>query len=154
VSEDSYKPRLDGVSYGVLDTLLGYAVRRAQLVIYEDFSRAAGDGWVTPQRFAALVLVAENPGIGQTRLGKVMGIGRSGAMTLVNDLEKRGWISRQADPSDKRANGLWPTREGRDALAVLTTRITAHDTALSDRLDDPTRAAVMGLAERLSAQSD
>lgn len=145
-----FDPCLPGIRYGVLDELIGYALRRAQITVYEDFARAVADPWVTPQRFAALVLVAENPGIGQTKLGRTMGIARSGAMALINDLAARDWVERRPDPADKRANGLYATASGRAALKTLTARVAAHDRALQDKLGvraEALRALLMRLAD-------
>lgn len=144
-----FDPRVPGVRYGLLDDLIGYALRRAQIAIHEDFAEAVGDPWVTPQRFAALVLIAENPGIGQTKLGRAMGVARSGAMGLVNDLVARGWAERRANPADRRANGLFLSDAGRAALKRIGIRVAEHDRAMAAKLGpdaEPMRKLLMRLA--------
>ena len=90
--EGSLRP-LPGLRYGVLDTLMGYALRRAQNALYLDFQRAVGDD-VSPQRFAALVLIVGNPGLRQGLLAEAMGLHRSGGMRLVDWLHAQGWVRR------------------------------------------------------------
>src|SRR3972149_3177359 len=78
--------RVAGLDYDVLDELLGYSLRRAQVAIFHSFSEA-------------------------TR-GSVLGIARSGAMTLTDWFEARGWVERRRAPSDGRAWGLHLTPRG------------------------------------------
>ena len=40
ITTDRFVPHVSGIDYGPLDKLVGYAIRRAQLVIYEDFMQA------------------------------------------------------------------------------------------------------------------
>ncbi|MET0519327.1 MAG: MarR family transcriptional regulator [Burkholderiaceae bacterium] len=143
-----------GLRYGVLDELLGYALRRAQNALYLDFYRAvrqASAGLeLSPQRFAALVLVAENPGMRQGLLAQAMGLHRSGALRLTDWLTARGWAERRDDPLDARAWGLHLSASGRRALARLQQLVLAHDRALLQGLGARGADLRAGL-ERLAA---
>lgn len=119
-----------GLRYGVLDQLLGYALRRAQNALYLDFYRATAGAEISPQRFAALVLVAENPGMRQGLLAQAMGLHRSGALRLTDWLTAQGWVERRDDPSDARSWGLHLTAAGRRRLSRLQAAVVAHDGAL------------------------
>jgi DNA-binding MarR family transcriptional regulator len=119
-----------GLDYGVLDSLTGYALRRAQNALYLHFSRAMPWPDVSPQRFAALVLVVRNPGLRQGVLAQAMGVHRSGGLRLVDWLDARGWIRRADDPQDRRSWTLYPTPEGLAALDTLTAAVRLHDAAL------------------------
>ncbi|SFD86150.1 MarR family winged helix-turn-helix transcriptional regulator [Paracidovorax konjaci] len=137
-----------GLRYGVLDALMGYALRRAQNALYLDFQRAVGDD-VSPQRFAALVLVVGNPGLRQGLLAEAMGLHRSGGMRLVDWLVRQGWVQRAADPQDRRSWTLHPTPGGEAALAAISARVQAHDAAMLAALG-PEGAALRPLLDRLA----
>jgi DNA-binding MarR family transcriptional regulator len=145
----SFERRIDGVAYGVLDELVGYALRRAQIAIYEDFDAALGPLDITPQRFAALVVVAENPGITQGVLGRVLGIARSGVVQIVDALQRHGWVVREAHGRDARAWSLALTAEGRAHLNVVRRRVRVHDRRMTAALSDPERRQLVALLERL-----
>ena len=132
-------PRVDGLDYDVLDELLGYAIRRAQVAMFLAFHEATRGLEITPPRFTALVIVGANPGISQTTLGNVLGIARSGAMALTDWFEARGFIQRRRKPGDGRAWGLRLTRRGE----LLVTRMKQSVAALDQR-----RAAVLSTRER------
>ena len=141
-----------GLDYGVLDELLGYALRRAQIALYVDFYRATAGLDVSPPRFAALVLVGRNPGMRQGLLAQAMGLHRSGALRLTDWLTARGWVERQDDAEDARSWGLFLTAAGKRKLAELERRVRAHDARLMRGLGD--RAALLKLdLERLAAMA-
>ncbi|RYF13419.1 MAG: MarR family transcriptional regulator [Comamonadaceae bacterium] len=141
---------LPGLDYGVLEQLMGYALRRAQNALYLHFQQTLGrDAEVSPQRFAALVLVARNPGLRQGVLAEAMGVHRSGGLRLVDWLDAQGWVRREDDPLDGRSWTLHPTRAGRAALQRLSAAVQAHDAALVHALG-PEGAALKPLLERLA----
>ncbi|MDW8467725.1 MAG: MarR family transcriptional regulator [Burkholderiales bacterium] len=131
--------RVPGLDYDVLDDLLGYALRRAQVAMFLAFAAATRGLDITPPRFAALVVIGANPGISQSVLGRVLGIARSGAMALADWFEARGWVERRRRSDDGRAWGLHLTRRGERLIAAMKERVRRHDRR---------RAAVLTAAER------
>lgn len=143
-----------GLDYGVLDDLLGYALRRAQNALYLDFYRATAELDVSPQRFAALVLVGRNPGMRQGLLAQAMGLHRSGALRLTDWLTGRGWVERRDDAEDARRWGLFLTTAGKRQLAALERRVRTHDERLMSELGERAvrlKADLERLAEIASA---
>ena len=134
-----------GVDYGLLDGLLGYALRRAQNAVYLDFYRATAGLDVSPRRFAALVLIARNPGLRQGLLGEAMGLHRSGALRLTDWLTAQGYAERRDAPDDARAWGLHLTAAGKRLLAKLEAAVAAHDRKLFQALGDQGPALKAGL---------
>ena len=132
-------PRVDGLDYDVLDDLLGYAIRRAQVAMFLAFHEATRGMDITPPRFTALVIVGANPGISQTTLGNVLGIARSGAMALTDWLEARRLVSRRQRPDDGRAWGLHLTPHGERLVARMKRSVVTGDRG---------RASVLGASER------
>ena len=126
--------RVPGISYGGLDDLLGYALRRAQLAGFEAFHRATAGVDITPPRYTALTFVGANPGLSQTELGAALGTARSGAMQLTNWFEKHGLAERRRRNGDGRAWGLFLTARGKALISRLTRRVRANDAAFGGRL--------------------
>lgn len=146
-----FERRVADIEYGVLDDLVGYALRRAQIAIYEDFEEALGPLEMTPQRFSAMVIIAGNRGITQGMLGRVLGIARSGAVQVVNGLQTRGWVTRENHGADARSWLLALTPAGQAQLAQARRRVRAHDRRVAARLDDAERATLIALLGRLGA---
>jgi DNA-binding MarR family transcriptional regulator len=119
--------RVEGLRYDVLDELLGYSLRRAQVAMFMAFHEATRGMQITPPRFTALVIIGANPGLSQTVLGKVLGIARSGAMILTDWFEEQGLVERRSAPDDGRAWGLYLTRRGERAVERMKRRVLEFD---------------------------
>lgn len=139
----------DSIDYGYLTDLIGYVLRRAQLRLYEDFYASLRGTGISPALFSALVLVERNPGLRQGKLGEALGVARSGAMTLVDRLERLGLVLRQPAPHDRRAYGLHLTAKGQKLVGSLRARVSEHDQRIGQRLDLAERHKLMELLQRI-----
>lgn len=126
--------RMPDIDYGALDGLIGYSLRRAQIRIYQDFLDSLAPWSITPPRFSAMSIIHANSGLKLTTLAQAMGIARSGAVQVVNALEKLGYVQRMDSSKDKRAHALVLTAEGVKTLETITREITAHDARISVRM--------------------
>lgn len=146
---ERFDAHMAGVDYDVLDGLVGYAVRRAQISIYEDFDRTMAGTGITPPLFAALVIIGANPGLKQTVLGQIMGIARSGAMAKIDRLEAMGFVERRRPPGDRRSNEIFLTDAGAQALDRLKVLVTGHDRRISRRLSERQKTSLFALLDGL-----
>lgn len=145
-----FDPHMTGVDYGELDSLLGYAVRRAQIAIYADFVASLAPWNITPPRFAAMVLITRNPTLRLTQLAQIMGIARSGAVLLVDALEELGYAQRLPCPEDRRSFRLALTDLGNASLQLITQAIHAHDARVSRALTPDEREQLKALLNKVA----
>lgn len=141
--------RVDGLDYDILDELLGYSLRRAQIAMYRAFYEATRGLDITPPRFTSLVIIGANPGLSQTVLGNVLGIARSGAMHLTDWFEARGLVERRRRADDARAWGLHLTRQGERLVAKMKQRVAAQERKRSGVLSPAERRQLLRLLEKL-----
>lgn len=142
--------RVPGLDYDVLDELLGYALRRAQVAMFLAFHAATRGLDMTPPRFTALVVVGANPGISQSTLGHVLGIARSGAMTLTDWFEDRRLMERRRAPGDARAWGLHLTGRGETLVRRMKRRVAALDRRRAAVLRPGERRELLRLLNKLA----
>ncbi len=140
---------VSGVDYGPLTGLIGYNLRRAQIRIYQDFLDTMEPWSITPPRFSAMVLIRHNADMKLTELARAMGIARSGAVEVVNSLEKLGYVKRCDSRTDRRAYALALTQEGEAALKKVTRLIQEHDARISAHLSEAEQRQLRELLERL-----
>lgn len=129
--------------------IVGYALRRAQFAIYQDYARTIGELDVRPAQFAALAIIAANPGLSQTALATMMGIDRSGAVTLIDALEGRNLAARLPSQVDRRTYAIMLTAAGQTMLAQLTERVREHDERMTAALTKAEKAQLIGMLRRL-----
>lgn len=124
---------------GVLTETVGFALRGAHQASGAAFAAVTG----RPGHFAALTLIASNPGITQMRLADALGRSRSTMVPLLDALERDGLAVREPSPHDARSHALAITAAGRDWLGLMIPRVRAHDAQLTNGLDAADRAALM-----------
>jgi DNA-binding MarR family transcriptional regulator len=71
---------------------------------------------VTWPQFGALTQLVRGDGITQRELSERLEADATTTMVLCDSLEKKGWLNRVKDPSDRRVNRLVLTDEGREAF--------------------------------------
>ncbi|GJG94432.1 MarR family winged helix-turn-helix transcriptional regulator [Cupriavidus pauculus] len=145
-----FEPHLPNIDYGVLDSLIGYAIRRAQIRVYEDFVASLAAWNITPPRFSALQIIDRNPDLKLTDLAQILGIARSGAVLLVDALEEMGLVRRVPSPTDRRAFGLALTAVGVKTLKEATAAVCAHDARIATGLSTEEQRVLKGLLDRLA----
>lgn len=136
---------------GLLPSLLGYVIRRAQSAVFEDFAatfQKAGEA-LTPGEFGLLVLVDRNAGLSQTTLARALGIDRSTLVPILDRLQSRGLLARHRSPSDGRTHALALTPQGGKALARYTRLVAAHERRIASGLSTSEMQVLIGLLDKV-----
>jgi MarR family transcriptional regulator, lower aerobic nicotinate degradation pathway regulator len=102
-----------------LDALPGHYIRRLQQIAVAVFLEETAEFAITPVQFAALQAVQQQPGLDQRSLARSIGYDTSTIGGVVDRLEKRGLLLRQASPSDRRVRQLILTPEGERVLTLI-----------------------------------
>jgi DNA-binding MarR family transcriptional regulator len=136
------------VDYASLPEHVGYLLRLAQLRVWEDFYARLGETGITPSLYSALVLIERNPGLQQSRLGEALGVARSGAMTMVDRLERQNLVERRPAPHDRRAYGLFLTGEGRRRMPDIVAMVRQHDRQINAVLSAAEHRTLMDLLKK------
>ena len=99
-----------------LDTLPGHHIRRLHQIAVAIFLQEAEAHGITPVQYAALQAVANTPGVDQRTLAGRIGLDTSTVAGVVDRLEARSLLQRNASPDDKRVRLLTLTPAGTDLL--------------------------------------
>lgn len=139
------------VSLGLLNNLLGYRLRRAQLSVFQDFLVAMKDFDLRPAQFSVLAIIEANPGLKQSRVSEALGINRANFVALLDELEQRKLARRAPAPGDRRSNALFLTAKGesflKDAYRHL---VTQHEKRVENVLGSADKQQLLGLLEKLT----
>jgi DNA-binding MarR family transcriptional regulator len=95
--------------------LPGHLIRRVHQVSTEYFAQECG-GDLTAVQYAALVTIGAHPGIDATRLSEIIYFDRSTIGDVLDRMEGKGWILREATPNDRRIKLLTLTPAGEAVL--------------------------------------
>jgi DNA-binding MarR family transcriptional regulator len=156
VGKVARKEAADGVAdhyplqIGELSELLGYALKRAQLKVFEDFLRCMASLQLTPAQFSVLILIEKNPGRNQTEVANTLGILRPNFVSMLDGLESRDLCTRIRSTNDRRSHILVLTDKGRSVLARAKKLVaTKHEARLNELLGPDSRTALLDMLAKI-----
>ncbi|PYF84176.1 MULTISPECIES: MarR family winged helix-turn-helix transcriptional regulator [Marinomonas] len=123
------------VDFGILNNLVGYRLRRAQMNFFTKFSEVCSDLGISPGLFAIAAIVERNPGLTQTAVAQALGNDRSAMVAAVDKLEKMDIIERRPAINDRRSYALFMTPHGEEFFLKISQRVMEHEQAMASRLD-------------------
>jgi DNA-binding MarR family transcriptional regulator len=142
----------DATNFGPLASWIGFNLRMAQEATFQAFSRRSQEIGESPGRFAALTLIARNPGISQTELSLASGRDKSSVTPVVEDLVRRGLIERKRVRSDRRAWRLTLTAAGKKTLATLMRCARMHERNLDRIIGQRDRTRFLAILKKIAAE--
>ncbi|WP_030515055.1 MarR family winged helix-turn-helix transcriptional regulator [Nocardia sp. NRRL WC-3656] len=119
-------------------------------VYYSDFTAAAASENLTASQGKTLTVLRRGPAAMRT-LAEILACDASNVTGIIDRLEKRGLVRREASASDRRVTNLVITSEGERAVDAI--RATMHRTREGlSRLGDEDRAHLYTLLEQAFVQ--
>jgi MarR family transcriptional regulator, temperature-dependent positive regulator of motility len=109
---------------------------------------------LTPQLWAVMAAVTDEPGNGQRQLAGRVGVDAVNFGQMIEFLEERGLVERKLDPDDRRARKLYPTRRGADLRRRLRPALLAAQERLLAPLSKAERAALLDMLVRVIEAND
>jgi DNA-binding MarR family transcriptional regulator len=124
-----------GIDTSYLESLLGYNARRAALAVIGVFLKRMAPYELRPVDFSVLTLIAHNPGITSRQLCTALDILPPNLVGLIKGLDQRGLIERHPHPTDRRAQGLHLSPDGRKLQKSAQTTATRLESDVASRLN-------------------
>jgi DNA-binding MarR family transcriptional regulator len=137
------------VRLGVLADWIGFHLRLAQDASFRAFAKHSGQPHLKPGRFAAMMVIHNNPGITQVALGRAISRDKSTVTPLVQELHRHGFVRRRPSTLDRRSITLTLTRAGEAALTDLLAHARAHDRRL-DAIVGKRKPALIALLRKIT----
>lgn len=123
------------VSDDALRGLFGYGLKRAFSAIQADLTVTLRPFELRMVTYSLLAVIVDNPGVRQSQLAEVLAIERPNLVVLIDELESRELISRDREPTDRRAYALTCTLPGRRLYEAARMAVLAHEARYLQTLD-------------------
>jgi DNA-binding MarR family transcriptional regulator len=143
---------VESMNYGPLAYWVGFNLRMAQEAAFQAFSRRSQEIGESPGRFAALTLIARNPGISQTELSQAAGRDKSSLTPVVEDLVRRGLVERKRVRDDRRTYHLNVSPAGKKTLTQLTRCARRHERILDGIIGLRDRKRFIQILKKIAAE--
>lgn len=138
------------IDLGPLPDLIGYVLRRAQLVVFQDFFAAFAPFDIRPAQFAVLTVIERNPGLTQSQVAAALGIKRTNFVGLLNVLETRGLAERRQAARDRRSYALYLTTQGAALMGKLKPVLKAHESRMVAKVGPDGRDRLLALLREVA----
>jgi DNA-binding MarR family transcriptional regulator len=138
------------VTTAPIQELIGYALRRAQGVVYADLHDALARISLRPLQFTLLLMVAENPGSSQSGVCEALGIQKANGVPTMSELERRGFIIRRKSAHDARSYELHLTNKGKRILQRAGEVQSLHEQRMIQRIGVDGRDQLLRLLGKLT----
>ena len=125
-----------GLIIGDLDDQIGFRLRFALAAVWNDLNAAFKPYDLRPQHFAALRLIATNPGCKQQDIGDALAISKSNIVAFLDGLIRKNLLVRYPNPDDRRSYALHLTQKGNFLLASLDDAQKEHEQRLNQIISD------------------
>jgi len=135
-----------------LDDLIGYAMRRAQLKLFQNLIERLSAHDLRPAQFSALAIIDQTPGLMQADLAKALAIEPPQVVPLLNKLESRALAVRVHCKPDKRSYGIFLSKTGETLLKELKQIAAESDLDSTSALDSQEREELLRLLKKVYQQ--
>lgn len=132
-----------------LENLIGYALRRAQLKLFQNLIGKLSAHDLRPAQFSALAIIDQNPGLMQADLARALAIEPPQVVPLLNKLEERALAVRIRCKPDKRSYGIFLSKSGETLLKELRQIAADSDLEATAALNENERAELLKLLKKV-----
>ncbi len=140
------------------DLRLGYLIHDVSRLRRMIFDRALAPLGITRSQWWVLAFISRKDGLPQTQLANELDVGKVGVGALIDRLESSGFVSRQADPVDRRVKRVFVTKQARGFLETLRKETDKFNAKIAHGIDrtqfKATSDALLAMKHNLLAISD
>lgn len=134
---------------GPLPGFVGYMLRRAQLLVFDDFIKTMASVGLRPASFSVLAVIGANPGSTQSAVSDALGLQRTNLVAIIDSLEKGGFARREPAKTDRRSHALHLTDAGERLLTEALTLQARHEKRFLDKLGPDDTRILLQLLTRM-----
>ena len=128
---------------------LGHCTRLAHAAVRPYYARHMAELDLKPSEFAALSLVAANPGASQRQVADAVMISPPNMAALMDKLQSRGLLRRESHASDKRLSLLYLTQGGEQLHAEAAAQVQKLELQASQMLSEPEKKQLLLLLRKM-----
>ena len=137
-----------------IDNQPGHYIRRLHQISVAIFLQETEPFGVTPVQYAALQTVGNHPGIDQRTLARTIGLDTSTIAGVIDRLELRGLLVRNASLEDRRVRQLTLTDEARQLLTEVAPSMLKAQQLILAPLSSPDQAEFTRMLRQLVTKNN
>lgn len=138
--------------HNAISTSVAFLLAQVGACASDEFAKVLAPLKFTPGDAGIIRLLKSSPGISQQELARKLEMHASRLVAVIDALESRGLLARQANATDRRTHSLELTDAGSEALRQIGQVARRHNEAVCASLDDNERNQLAELLGRIAGQ--
>ncbi|WP_416139313.1 MarR family winged helix-turn-helix transcriptional regulator [Halomonas sp. HK25] len=139
----------NGIDYSMLQSRLGYKLRRAQMVYFDVFFEACAQEGITPGLFSILAIIYHNPGLTQSAVSVALDVDRSAMVAAIDKLESLEVVERRKSQHDRRSYALYLTNQGKAFTERLNRKVVSGEEGFDTFMKEGEREWLLDILDRI-----
>lgn len=131
----------------------GHLIRRAHQISGAVFAVHLAGFDLTSVQYAAMDAIASQPGIDATRLSELIAFDKATLGGVLDRLEAKGLIARQASLHDRRVKSVTLTKTGESLLESVSPRVLAAQAEMMQPLTEAEQMQFIALLKKFVGRS-
>lgn len=140
--------KAEALALGLTDGFVGPKVRILWNLLNARMVAALAPFELRAGAFSAMALISANPGCSQKELALALGMDKSAVVAVLDDLERRGLVSRVRDERDRRRHTLSLTREGEALMHKMHPAVLKPGLPIREALSPEEMEQLLSLLDR------
>lgn len=128
---------------------IGSLVKLTSIGMRRHIHKALRPLGLTPQQGQTLRILQLFPGLTHSDLERTLCIEKSSVSSLINGMERRGWVVRRQHPEDARIKQIYLTEEGAMLAVEITSLVEGVKARLNSVLSDEETAILKMLLQKV-----
>ncbi|MGA2615834.1 MAG: MarR family transcriptional regulator [Spirochaetia bacterium] len=128
---------------------VGHLVKLAYIAMRREMDASVRKAGITTTQWQALGVLYHMPGLTHSELVDHMGIEPPSLTSLVNGMERKGWLKRERSETDARVKRLFLTARGRRLIEGLRKATEPIERRMAAALTDSERESLKSLLRTL-----
>lgn len=129
---------------------IGFMLSKVGGAVSTRFGEILDEFGLVPRQFFVLNLICQHEGESQQAIAGSIGVAKSQMVSVVDELESKGFLERRVNPIDRRQHALFVTKSGKAMQETAIDAAQAHEAAIRSVLTKAEAEVVLGALQKLA----
>jgi DNA-binding MarR family transcriptional regulator len=129
---------------------IGFMLSKVGGAVSARFGEILDEFGLVPRQFFVLNLICQHEGESQQAIAGSIGVAKSQMVSVVDELESKGFVERHVNPIDRRQHALFVTESGKAMQEEAIDAARTHEAAIRSVLTKSEAETLLGALQKLA----
>ncbi|MBJ7355218.1 MAG: winged helix-turn-helix transcriptional regulator [Thermoleophilaceae bacterium] len=129
---------------------IGFMLSKVGNAVSSRFGEILSEYELVPRQFFVLNLICQHEGESQQAIAGSIGVAKSQMVSVVDELEAKGYLERRVNPDDRRQHALFVTKSGKAMQEKAINAAREHELAVRSVLSKAEAETLLGALHKIA----